>query len=164
MGGTYTPENVSLLSIPEHAEAHHQLYLLHGHQADFIAWRALSGQIDAKAISVEVEQMRRQKLSAAFKGIPNHHPGYPHSLKTRQKMSLIKKSVETRRKMSVSAKQRPNNFLGKHHSDATRTQMSESAKRRCQEQPRTGWIHSEESKMKMSETKRLHREQRMVGV
>jgi hypothetical protein len=75
MGGTYVPENVALLTISQHAEAHHQLFLEHGHAEDKIAWLGLSGQISKEEIIAAVLSMaatkRNQKHnSRVFKGVP----------------------------------------------------------------------------------------------
>ena len=45
MGGTDDPSNLVELTVEEHAEAHRKLYEEHGRTYDFVAWKALSGQI-----------------------------------------------------------------------------------------------------------------------
>ena len=61
MGGTYALENVVRLTIPEHAEAHHQLFLEHGRWQDFVAWQALTGSIGKDEILHIIHQwMARQ--------------------------------------------------------------------------------------------------------
>jgi hypothetical protein len=45
MGGTDEPSNLVELTVEEHAEAHRKLYEEHGSTYDFVAWKALSGQI-----------------------------------------------------------------------------------------------------------------------
>jgi len=45
MGGTNDPSNLVELTVEEHAEAHRKLYEEHGSTYDFVAWKALSGQI-----------------------------------------------------------------------------------------------------------------------
>ena len=45
MGGTDDPSNLVELTVEEHAEAHRILYEKHGHQADFMAWQMLKGQM-----------------------------------------------------------------------------------------------------------------------
>ena len=44
-GGTDDPSNLVELTIEEHADAHHKLYEQYGRKGDYIAWKALSGQI-----------------------------------------------------------------------------------------------------------------------
>ena len=61
MGGTYTPDNVELLTVAEHAEAHRLLFENFGHEEDRIAWRALSGQINVSKASLEAQQIGRIK-------------------------------------------------------------------------------------------------------
>jgi hypothetical protein len=45
MGGTDDPSNLMELTVEEHAEAHRKLYEEYGSAYDFVAWKALSGQI-----------------------------------------------------------------------------------------------------------------------
>lgn len=51
MGGTDDPENLIKLTVSDHALAHKSLYELHGKIEDFIAWKALSGQISMSEAS-----------------------------------------------------------------------------------------------------------------
>ena len=44
-GGTDDPSNLVELTIEEHADAHRKLYEQYGRKGDYIAWKALSGQI-----------------------------------------------------------------------------------------------------------------------
>lgn len=50
VGGSDDPENIVLLTITEHAEAHRLLYEEHGRWQDKIAWLALAGRIDKEEI------------------------------------------------------------------------------------------------------------------
>ena len=68
MGGTYAPENVVLLTIEEHAEAHRKLYVEFGNHKDWLAWRTLSGQISKKELSLELELLRRKHISEGMLG------------------------------------------------------------------------------------------------
>ena len=43
--GTDDPSNLIKLTVEEHAEAHLKLYEEHGQWQDYVAWKALSGQI-----------------------------------------------------------------------------------------------------------------------
>ncbi len=43
MGGTYDKDNVVMLTVEEHAEAHKVLYELHGNIEDLRAWQGLAG-------------------------------------------------------------------------------------------------------------------------
>ena len=44
-GGTDDKSNLVELTVEEHADAHRKLYEQYGRQGDYIAWKALSGQI-----------------------------------------------------------------------------------------------------------------------
>jgi hypothetical protein len=45
MGGSNDPQNLVKLTVEEHAKSHQILYDTYGKLEDFIAWKALSGQI-----------------------------------------------------------------------------------------------------------------------
>lgn len=50
MGGSDSAENLILLSISEHAEAHRKLYEELGKREDYLAWKGLASQIDIEEI------------------------------------------------------------------------------------------------------------------
>lgn len=75
VGGTYEPSNVVVLTIPEHAEAHHKLWEEHGRWQDKVAWLMLSGRTE------EGEALRKLNCGAP-KGNRNHK-GHTHSYKAR---------------------------------------------------------------------------------
>lgn len=123
MGGTYDPDNVVLLTIKQHAVAHKLLFKQHGKYEDWLAWKALSGQITKKELTVELEQLRRQHISDAMKGhvistetrlkISEANTGKPKSLTHRANLSLARMgkvpwnkgktfSLETRLKMRLA--------------------------------------------------------------
>jgi hypothetical protein len=97
MGGTYDPSNVVLLTIRQHALAHKKLFQQHQKYEDWLAWKALSGQISKKDLSEEVEQLRRQHISEGLQGrvvsqqtrekISRSNKGKPKSLKHRANLS-----------------------------------------------------------------------------
>lgn len=101
MGGTYDPSNVVLLTITEHAEAHRDLFKLHGKYEDFLSWKALSGQITKKELTNELEQLRRKHISEGMVGhiispetrqkISKAHIGKPLSLSHRASLSKARK-------------------------------------------------------------------------
>ena len=79
MGGTYEANNVVLLTIEEHAEAHKKLYEKHKKTEDRIAWLALEGTIgQEEIISMKLSMAGKkhkgrkctwgEKISAAKKG------------------------------------------------------------------------------------------------
>ena len=90
MGGTNEPENLIELTVEEHAEAHRILYEQHGKWQDYMAWKALSGQIKS-------DEIRRFLTTLALKGKPKspEHAekcrkarlGKPHSEETKKLMS-----------------------------------------------------------------------------
>lgn len=62
MGGNDEQSNLVRLSIDEHAKEHQKLFEQYGKQEDFIAWKALSGQISVPEIK------RLSQLVGASKG------------------------------------------------------------------------------------------------
>jgi hypothetical protein len=62
MGGTNDPSNIKLVTIEEHAAIHQQLWELLGHWQDYVAWKALSGQItNDQAIRLAVSMANKGK-------------------------------------------------------------------------------------------------------
>ena len=61
MGGTDDPSNLIELTVEEHAEAHRKLFEEHRSTYDFVAWKALSGQITA-------DEARRLAVIATWTG------------------------------------------------------------------------------------------------
>lgn len=70
-GGTDDPDNLVLLTIAEHAEAHRLLWEQHGRVQDKLAWLMLSGKTE-EAEAARIELMGtpevRAKISASHKG------------------------------------------------------------------------------------------------
>ncbi len=52
VGGTDDPDNIELLTIEEHANAHRILFEKYGRWQDEVAFRMLSGQIDAEEATI----------------------------------------------------------------------------------------------------------------
>lgn len=100
MGGTYEPSNVVLLTVKQHAAAHRKLYKKYGKREDWIAWKGLSGQINKKELSADVEILRRQHISEGLKGrqvsastrlkISSGNLGKPKSLAHRASLSAAR--------------------------------------------------------------------------
>jgi hypothetical protein len=132
MGGTYTPENVVLLTVVEHAKAHHQLFLEHGRLQDKLAWLMLSGQTE------EGERLRRQ-ISSERMRLLWQDPSF--RIATCRKISETKlghaTSLSTRKKLSNAA-------LGQHHTKKTRRKISQTL---------MGHVVTIESRQKMSAAK-----------
>jgi hypothetical protein len=104
MGGTYTPENVVLLTVEQHAEAHRLLWEEHGHWQDKCAWLMLSGQTKYPL-----------GLGGAPKGNKNRL-GHKAPYKARPKMKAVI--------------QEKNWWLGRMRSAESKQKMSEAAFRR----------------------------------
>ena len=108
-GGADEPDNLVLLSVKDHAEAHRILYERYGHWEDRIAWLGLSGQLNRLEIIEEMQLAAASRGGLASSGMT----GKKHSKKTRLLMS---------RKL----KGRAPTWLGKKHKAETIEQMRKS--------------------------------------
>jgi hypothetical protein len=125
MGGLEEGPTI-LLTIPQHAEAHRELWEEHGLWQDWVAWQCLSGAISHQdAIKIAISE--GGKISA-------------------QRLTGMKRSAESRQRMSVSAKQKRGGMVhlqsadvhvkralsntGRKRSIETKKKMSEAALRR----------------------------------
>lgn len=61
MGGSDDASNLIYISIDQHAEEHRLLFEKYGKVEDYIAWRALSGQISMNDASKEAQLLGRSK-------------------------------------------------------------------------------------------------------
>lgn len=114
MGGTYTPDNVEVLTVSAHAEAHRLLWENFGCEEDRIAWMGLSGLTSISDISRETQRLGSLKGGAAQKrpDVRAKHSalrtGCKHSDKTRAKIGAANKgrlrSAEIRAKISAAMK------------------------------------------------------------
>ena len=129
MGGTDAPDNLILLSIEDHAEAHKKLYEQFGKQEDYIAWMSLSSQIGK-------EEIFKKTSSLGGKG----NKGKPKSKSHREKIknSIIETyhSQETKKKIS-------NSMLGNknsknHNSDEYKRVQSQAMKEAWQRRKNSG--------------------------
>jgi hypothetical protein len=102
-GGKYIPENVVLLSVSEHAEAHHQLFLKYGHDEDKIAWLGLSGIMSKEEIVVAVLSMAGRHGGTAAAGVSRNCGNKRPDVIARNQLGLLKgqpKTAEHRQKIS----------------------------------------------------------------
>lgn len=112
LGGSNESTNLLRVTIEEHAEIHKKLWETEGRWQDYIAWKALSGQISGAEAYKLATRMRnlgshrseidKQHISEALKGIKR-------SETTRQRMSIAKynQTPETKRKNSLAQKGKP---------------------------------------------------------
>jgi hypothetical protein len=172
MGGTDDPSNLVELTVEEHAEAHKILWEKYGKLEDYVAWKALCGNID----TVEAE---RKFLAAE---------GYRRFLKTDEGKHWIQKNMVGRDKtISIKAMQKANTgrsktdaekkknadaHTGKKHSRETIEKLSSIAKNRSTEhrqkiaKANTGKKRSQESIQRITEANRrrwANAKQQQVG-
>ena len=121
MGGTDDPENLTTLTIEEHADAHKNLFDLYGKQEDYIAWMSLTTQIGR-------EEIFKQTSSLGGKG----NKGNPKSKEHREKISKSIKSKykkhgdEVKKKISTSMIGNKNSK--NHSSDEYKIKQSQAMK------------------------------------
>lgn len=68
MGGSNDPSNLVQLTIEEHANAHRELWEKHGLKEDYLAWKALSGQLKIGEIMLEKCKLGGSKTASLRKG------------------------------------------------------------------------------------------------
>jgi hypothetical protein len=117
-GGSDDPDNLIELSKTRHTMWHFAEWQRKGNKEDFIAWRALSGQINAKQIEEEVWKLAverraetrrgyitpestKQKISGTLKGRPQPHNRCPmRAKKISDALKGVPKSMEHRESLS----------------------------------------------------------------
>jgi hypothetical protein len=114
MGGTNDPENLVELTVEEHAEAHRKLYEEHGHWQDYLAYRALSGQINS-------DEIRRLKTILTWTGRKHTEESKEKIREARSNQPMFPRDEETKKKISES-------LIGHFVSDDTKKKISEQTK------------------------------------
>lgn len=98
-GGLDDDHNIKLVTLVEHAEEHRLLWIKNQNKFDYIAWKALSGQIPIEDIINEIRSINGKK-----QGVKNAKSGW--MLKIRLLMNSVeagKKSAEICRKNKVNS-------------------------------------------------------------
>jgi predicted SprT family Zn-dependent metalloprotease len=129
MGGSDNPSNLVELTVEEHAAAHLSLYKKFGKEQDLIAYRMLSGLITAEEARIHAVKL----ANTGRKQNPDH----------------IRKRTEARIKNGNS---RPT--LGKKLPPASEERKRKISEANKGNSYRAGCFHSEDTKLKMSETAR----------
>jgi hypothetical protein len=133
MGGSDDPSNLKKVTVEQHAEEHRLLWEKHNLQEDYIAWKALSGQItseEARIMAVKSANTGRKQsvehLEKRMKAIAKHRAKYGHSTLGK---NLGSASGERKRKISESHK--GNQYgLGTKRTEESKNKQSEAAKKR----------------------------------
>ena len=110
MGGSNDPSNLIELSVEEHAEAHRTLYEQYGYWQDYMAWRALSGQISKDDIRRELTR--------------NTWIGRKHSEETKEKIRTARANQSTLVHSAASKEKTSKTLLGHAVSAETRAKIS----------------------------------------
>jgi hypothetical protein len=112
MGGSNDPSNLTKpITVEQHAEEHRLLYATHGKIEDFIAWKALSGQIsmtEASKLSLK-EGQRKAGLSLSKSNLKRKNKSYEdiYGSKGNEIKEKIRKSSLIR-EWSISDEEREN--------------------------------------------------------
>ena len=150
LGGSDEDSNLIKLTVEEHAEAHRQLWEQHHHQQDYIAWKALSGQITS-------EEARRMAVSASLTGKKQSAEHVKKRVKSRLKtrphstLGQKNKPCSEERKAKISSANKGGKGRPYPHTQSTKEKMSISAKnRKLVECPKCG------AKMQKANLSRYH--------
>lgn len=128
-GGTDDPSNLVRLTVAEHAEAHRLLWEQYGRPEDKLAWLLLAGKTDeAEAARIELArhiQKRRWEKSGARQAQSERMKG--NTIGVGRKWTPTE---ETKQRISVVQKERfqqqPHNRIGIMHTEETKRKISES--------------------------------------
>ena len=86
-GGTDDPSNLIELSVEEHAQAHKELWEIHGKWEDYVAWLGLSGQI-GKQEAIRLAQSFGAKELAERRRKDKSHPWLGSNNPSRKKVNM----------------------------------------------------------------------------
>jgi NUMOD3 motif len=147
MGGTDDPSNLIELTVEEHAEAHRKLFQEHGHWQDELAWKGLAGIIPKAEIvrSIQSEAGKSGRGKKMGPQSPDHikkriesRKGWKHTNESKEKMRIASVgnkhnvgricSDETKHKISIAQISQNNHMFGKTHSEETKQKMREARK------------------------------------
>lgn len=133
MGGSDDSANLKKVTVEQHAEEHRLLWEKYNLQEDYIAWKALSGQItseEARIMAVKSANTGRKQtkehLEKRMKAIAEHRKKHGHS-------TLGKKlgPASKERKLKISEANKGNQHaLGSKRTEGSKKKQSESAKNR----------------------------------
>lgn len=145
LSGFNDVDNVVYLTTEQHAHVHHLLYEINNKEEDYLAYKALSGQISISDASPQAISLGRFKLKGKKRtpqqkeNIRLGHLGKRLSEATKRKISASRMgqinnklgvvSEEQRRQLSEIGKTKIgkfNNFFGKKHSADSKKKISES--------------------------------------
>ena len=127
MGGSDDPSNIKLVTIEQHANEHKLLWEKHGKREDFIAWQALSGNINSEEARIEAvkaantgrkqtEEHKKKRVASRMKTCPTPTLG--------KKLPPASES----RKQKISESQRGNAYaLGRKQSEEEKYKRSQIA-------------------------------------
>lgn len=121
MGGSDDSSNIAVLTISEHSEAHRKLYEKYEKWEDYVAWKALSGQIslsEAKQIAV-MKGAQKGGQQRVLNGNMMSFKGQKHSEQTKEHLKQINigennpmfgttKTEEERKNLSLKSSEEQN--------------------------------------------------------
>lgn len=127
MGGNDLPENLILLTVEEHANAHKELYEKYGLIEDYLAWKGLSGQISKKDILRRIYSENGKVQGPKNKGNPAPNKGIPMSEEQKQK---LRKPKTEEHKKNLRKPKSNTDLMGRYErSEEHRKKFSENRKK-----------------------------------
>jgi hypothetical protein len=126
MGGDDSENNLITLTVGEHASAHKKLYEDFGKLEDYIAWKALSGQMNYT--DIQLEKSRLGGKIASQMNIGSKRTDIQKSNMSKAKLGHIR-SKESKIKQSNSVSGDKNHFYGKTHTDEFKLKQSQNKKK-----------------------------------
>lgn len=160
-GGSDDSDNLVELTPEEHAEAHHKLYEDTGNELDYIAWKALTGQIGRKEARVaalravcktEEHRNKLRKPKLTVEGMKGNRNGFKKGRTPHNKGRPTKEWLSEEARNSISKKMSGNTYASGKRSEEIKARMKLAAKNR--KRPPS---MSEETKAKISAGHKLRR-------
>lgn len=134
MGGSDDPSNLKKVTVEQHAEEHRLLWEEHNHQEDYIAWKALSGQIsseEARIMAVKSANTDRKQtaehVEKRMRALAEWRAKHGHQ-------TLGKKlgPASEERKRKIGAANKGNQYaLGSKRTEESKAKQAEAAKKRA---------------------------------
>lgn len=97
-GGTDSPENLTKLTIEEHAEAHRKLYEEHGRWEDLVAYMGLSKLLESGEAAKLAMKMGQIKGGKALKGKPKDPVAQAEKIRNMWKIPGMREHLIEKRK------------------------------------------------------------------
>jgi hypothetical protein len=125
MGGSDDPDNLTYLSVKEHAIAHAELYKKYGKHEDYVAFKALKKHIDKEDLYKETSAMGGLNNTGKPKSI-DHRNNIAKANKDNPKLKI---PLTEDRKNKISKSMKGNSNSSNHSSPEYKKKQSEAMKK-----------------------------------